>query len=289
MNRQQMNAPFAEEELRQFKGRGGKTMTFIEDETVMDRLDVGYGPGHWQIQVEPVGGADHAVKVRLGVQEHGDWVWYEDFGYPNQPDGEALKEAVSDGIRRCGRYVGIARDLYRKATYEPGGLLGGQSDGSGDTVRTGDALSRPPNRPELVRTTGHDGLIGKVATSGTSDYNLRQTPDDGWRLPFRVKEGNRVGQIVLAEDALALALEPLRDTLMGQLVTVWGTYTDEESPPKADGFVVRTRILHLTRIKWADGELPAPDERLPEPPPGPIEADSTPLFTEGEWAEPSRA
>lgn len=122
-----------------------------------------------------------------------------------------------------------------------------------------------------ARATGNDGLIGKVATSGTSDYNLRQTPDDGWRLPFRVKEGNKVGQIVLAEDALALALEPLRDTLMGQLVTVWGTYTDEASPPKPDGYVVHTRVLHLTRIKWAGGELPAPEE-APTEPLGPVNA-----------------
>ena len=34
MNRQAMVAPFAEEELRQFQGRGGKTMTFIVSETV---------------------------------------------------------------------------------------------------------------------------------------------------------------------------------------------------------------------------------------------------------------
>lgn len=116
--RSQMNAPFAEEELRTFQGRGGKTMTFIEDETVMDRLDLGYGPGNWQIQVDPIPTAPNVVKVRLGVLEDREWVWYEDFGYPNSTDGETLKEAVSDGIRRCGRYVGIARDLYRKSTYE---------------------------------------------------------------------------------------------------------------------------------------------------------------------------
>lgn len=120
MNREQMLAPFADEEIRQFQGRGNKTMTYIEDETVMDRLDVGYGPGNWSLLVEPVN--DQVVKVRLGVREETDWTWYEDFGYPNGTDGEALKEAVSDGIRRCGRYVGIGRDLYRKRTYETGGV-----------------------------------------------------------------------------------------------------------------------------------------------------------------------
>lgn len=116
VNREMMLAPFADEELHTFTGRGGQTMTYIEDETVMDRLDAGYGPGNWQVQAEPV--SENVVKVRLGVREHQEWVWFEDFGYPNREGGESLKEAVSDGIRRCGRFVGIARDLYRKAPTE---------------------------------------------------------------------------------------------------------------------------------------------------------------------------
>ena len=121
-----LTAPFAEEELRHFEGRGGKQMTFIEDETVMDRLDAAFGVGGWQVNVEPIPYVDGVVKVRLGVRiartlpesPGSEWTWYEDFGYPNQTSGDMLKEAVSDGIRRCGRYLGIARDLYRKRTYE---------------------------------------------------------------------------------------------------------------------------------------------------------------------------
>lgn len=113
-----LNDPFAEEELRQFQGRGGQTMTYIEDETVMDRLDASFGIGGWQILVEPIPVYDGVVKVKLGVRLKDEWTWYEDFGYPNQAGGDVLKEAVSDGIRRCGRYLGIARDLYRKRTYE---------------------------------------------------------------------------------------------------------------------------------------------------------------------------
>jgi hypothetical protein len=114
VNRDKMLAPFADEELKTFGGRGGKTMTYIEDETVMDRLDAGYGPGNWSIEVEPFPYVDGVVKVTLAVKEGTEWVRYQDFGYPNREGGESLKEAVSDGIRRCGRFVGIARDLYRK-------------------------------------------------------------------------------------------------------------------------------------------------------------------------------
>lgn len=247
VDRAQMLAPFAEEEIRTFEGRGGKTMTFIEDETVMDRLDAGYGPGNWQVQVEPIPYVEGVVKVRLGVREVDDWTWFEDFGYPNQKGGDELKEAVSDGIRRCGRYLGIARDLYRKRTYEPK-----------PAQRPVGQHTAPPPRPELVRTTGNDGLIGKVATSGTQDFELRETPD-GWVLPFRLKEGNRAGQIVIAHDELAHALYPFRETLIGQRATIWGRYTDEEKP-KPDGFIVRFKILHLERIQTADWTMPVPSE-----------------------------
>jgi hypothetical protein len=108
----------------------------------------------------------------------------------------------------------------------------------------------------LERTTHENGLVGKVATSGTQDFELRETPD-GWVLPFRLKEGNKAGQIIIAHDALAQALYPFRETLIGQRVTVWGRYTDEETR-KADGFVVAFKVLHLERIQTADWTLPAP-------------------------------
>jgi hypothetical protein len=140
-----------------------------------------------------------------------------------------------------------------------------QSDSTDRRQRPVGQHEAPPNRPELVRTTGTDGLIGKVATSGTQDFMLRQTPDGGFVLPFRVKEGNRAGQIVIAEDDLAVALDRERDNVLGKIVTVWGTYSDEESPPKADGYVVRFKVLHLERISTPDFILPSPITDSPLP------------------------
>lgn len=148
MNREAMLAPFAEEELRTFEGRGGKQMTYIEDETVMDRLDAGYGPGAWSVLVEPISLADGVVKVRLGVKAHDEWTWYEDFGYANGTNGELLKEAVSDGIRRCGRMVGVGRDLYRKSTYEQG-----RSPAPRPAPASSAPITQPTQRPHLVDTS----------------------------------------------------------------------------------------------------------------------------------------
>jgi hypothetical protein len=81
----------------------------------MDRLDEVLGVGTWSIAVEPISVADGIVKVRLsGTTPEGETFSYEDFGYQTRDGGESLKEAVSDGIRRCGRFLGIGRYLYRK-------------------------------------------------------------------------------------------------------------------------------------------------------------------------------
>lgn len=155
-------------------------------------------------------------------------------------------------------------------------LLSGFLLSTGDDIENTDTSDRQaqrpvgqhanaPDRAPLTRRTGENGLIGKVATSGTQDYNLRQTPDGDMVLPFRVKEGNRAGQIVIAHGDLAIALEKFRESVVGQTVTVWGEFSDEESPPKADGFVVRYTVLHLTRIQTPDFTLPALVEATSEP------------------------
>jgi len=113
--REALASEFTNGEVLQFEGRGGKTFDYIEDETVMDRLDEVLGVGAWSIRVEAISLADGVVKVQLsGFLPDGHEFTYEDFGYQTRDGGEGLKEAVSDGIRRCGRYLGIGRYLYKK-------------------------------------------------------------------------------------------------------------------------------------------------------------------------------
>lgn len=109
-----LRAEFDNGEVLQFQGRGGKTFDYIEDETVMDRLDEVLGIGTSSFDFEPVG--NQCVKGTLIVTwPNGERSHYQDFGYATRPDSaEPLKEAVSDAIRRLGRYVGVARYLYRK-------------------------------------------------------------------------------------------------------------------------------------------------------------------------------
>jgi hypothetical protein len=198
-----LTQPFAEEELHTFRGAGGKELTYIEDETVMDRLDAAFGMGNWQIQVEAVPYVEGVVKVRLGVRpvEESEWVWFEDFGYPNNKDGQALKESVSDGIRRCGRYLGIARDLYRKD--------------SGPQPRPVAAPARPAPAPTPIRQAparsstavpepplDWDVLDNKKPQPFAQAQAAKIDPDGSWTYP----------QLADKAKALSVPLKVLGDT-----------------------------------------------------------------------------
>lgn len=200
-------------------------------------------------------------------------------------DGESGEsttiESYGVGADTGDKYSGKAQTNAMKYALLMGFLLS-----TGDDVELADTSDRrprgfvEPTRPPLVRQTGGDGLVGILATSGTQDFQLRQTPT-GWVLPFRVKEGNKAGQIVIAENALAQALDMNREGLLGTRVTVWGTYTDEENA-KSDGFVVRYKVLHLARIQTPEFTLPAP-----EPPSVPMwpDADEAEAIRQAELAE----
>lgn len=125
----------------QFRGKGGKMMSFLNARQVMDRLDGIVGPGNWESRVRVVR-AEHPVSVAVGLGIYGVWKW--DVGYSNNPDQvdefierldtetgeikqvrnpnfeeEPLKAATSDGIKRAGVHWGIGRFLYADAPSNP--------------------------------------------------------------------------------------------------------------------------------------------------------------------------
>lgn len=111
--RDALSAGFDPTEVHQREGQGGKWFDYIDDETVMDRLDdaVGLGRHSWSFTVV----TDFCVRGRVDITwPDGSASFYEDFGYANNKSGDTLKEAVTDSIRRIGRFVGVGRDLYRK-------------------------------------------------------------------------------------------------------------------------------------------------------------------------------
>ncbi len=304
MNRDVMLAPFAEEELHTYektwKDKQGQqrsiSLTYIEDETVMDRLDAGFGFGNWQIQAEAI--SENVVKVRLGVREHGEWIWYEDFGYPNREGGESLKEAVSDGIRRCGRFVGIARDLYRKAPDER------RTDRPAPArlpARTDPATVDPASAPSKEPYTETEELIGRVRRRGivrkgsAEGYKLdaRQGPD-GHVIGFRLEVGpeKHIPQCAIEGplgEAVYQATGEKPTVLLGIPATVAGIlyYVKSNRIDPKTGRDASWYRLHVDRIETTinglDVILPADPADAPVPEP-PAEAETVPLFDDEEQA-----
>lgn len=155
-------AEFTNGEVRQFQGRGGQTFDYIEDETVMDRLDDALGVGNWSVTVEPISLADGVVKVRLNAtMPDGAVATFEDFGYANNIDGDALKEAVSDGIRRCGRFLGVGRYLYKKHVVRRTAAV---APPARPPLR---AVSQPTSQPD--DPYGDDLIANELASAQPSD------------------------------------------------------------------------------------------------------------------------
>ncbi|MER3480417.1 MAG: DNA repair protein Rad52 [Meiothermus sp.] len=87
-------------------GRRAMVVPYVDARTVLDRLDETVGPDgwqdHYQVLVEKEG--SYAVKCRLTLLE----VSKEDVG-----EGDSLKAAFSDALKRAAVKFGVGRYLYR--------------------------------------------------------------------------------------------------------------------------------------------------------------------------------
>jgi hypothetical protein len=86
-------------------------VAYIDARTVMDRLDAVLGVGGWQTSYREMASG---VVCTLRVKVDGEWVSHEDVGsFSEQPDqGDKLKAAFSDALKRVAVHVGIGRYLY---------------------------------------------------------------------------------------------------------------------------------------------------------------------------------
>jgi hypothetical protein len=118
--------PFDPDEVK-FKpavvsGNRAMALGYVDARVVMDRLDDVLGPGNWQTHYREL--QDGVVCV-LRVRVEGEWVEHEDVGsFSEQPDdGDKLKAAFSDSLKRVAVHLGIGRYLYRLprqwADYDP--------------------------------------------------------------------------------------------------------------------------------------------------------------------------
>lgn len=95
------------------KGNRALAVAYLDARAVMQRLDSVFGVGGWKDAYTPVAGG--SVVCTLSIKVDGEWVEKTDVGSPSeQPDdGDKLKAAFSDGLKRAAIKCGVGRYLYR--------------------------------------------------------------------------------------------------------------------------------------------------------------------------------
>jgi len=209
---QRLRAPFAPEDYKARVEEGTyksgpnagqtykRTFTYVEDEKVMNRLDDVFSAGNWGITVTPID--RNTVKVRLdvlGMQP------MEAIGIAENTDGkEAPKEAVTDGIRRVGSYLGIARDVYEGKVAPGGGqqAAGARNSNAAPTSAQtgtqtpvaaaqqvfGDEARIPQPGDPCPKHPTERLIAGRDATGPDGLYHQDGYKDDGkrkWCTPYR--------------------------------------------------------------------------------------------------------
>lgn len=104
-------APFADDEV-DFLPRGSangkaRALPYIDARSVMRRLDAVVGPGNWSFDFDLLSTTGKMVKGKLTVLG----VTKFDAG-ESSDEGEPLKSAVSDALKRTAVHFGIGRYLY---------------------------------------------------------------------------------------------------------------------------------------------------------------------------------
>lgn len=95
------------------KGNRCMALAYIDARHVMDRLDAVMGLGEWRDEYTIL--SDGSVQCRLSLRIGGEWVYHEDVGSRSeQPDdGDKMKSAFSDALKRAAVKFGVGRYLYR--------------------------------------------------------------------------------------------------------------------------------------------------------------------------------
>lgn len=112
-----LTAPFPAEAVHfkplTVKGNRALAAAYLDARAIMQRLDTVFGVGGWKDAYSIVAGG--SVVCRLSVKIDGEWVEKTDVGSPSeQPDdGDKLKAAFSDALKRAAIKLGIGRYLYK--------------------------------------------------------------------------------------------------------------------------------------------------------------------------------
>ena len=230
--------------------------------TVAERIGAFYGKfPDGSLQSEIVYLNDHIVVMRAYAYRTSDdprpGIGYSSLGIPGTTPYTRGSEVENCESSAWGRAIAALGFEVKRGIASAEEVRNKREDGQ-DDHRSAGGFVQTRDHPIDTTRTPEGGLIGTAVTQGTGyDFNLRQSPEFDWVLPFRIKNGSSSFGVV-AEGALAEALDAIKATVIDKRVTVWGHWSDETTPAKGTRPLVNWRLLHLDRIATPDGILPAP-------------------------------
>lgn len=118
-------------------GKRGLMVPYVDARTVMERLDAVLGPDGWKDEYRVL--SDHAVdgtrlvevECQLSIRLNGEWLTKCDVG-----EGDTMKAAFSDALKRAAVKFGVGRYLYEQGRtwVERGMPITSPQEGSGDAA-----------------------------------------------------------------------------------------------------------------------------------------------------------
>ncbi len=140
------------------EGEPALAIAYLDARLVEDRLDAVFGPGGWQDAYNVLPSGDVVCTLRVRID--GEWVEKSDVGgQSEQPDeGDRVKAAFSDALKRAAVKLGVGRYLYR---------LGGQWVDFDEKARQ---FKRTPTLPEWAtpKVNGAKQTPAGIAGAGIS-------------------------------------------------------------------------------------------------------------------------
>ncbi|MEW6215893.1 MAG: Rad52/Rad22 family DNA repair protein [Nitrospirota bacterium] len=117
---------FSPEQIKQRKGKGGRSFDYLETASVIDRLNEAF-KFKWKLAVTEMTATDAEIDclITLTAFIDGEWVSKEQYGSQERDRkkdgsgyvntlGDDKKAAVSDGLKKCATLFGIGHFLYKK-------------------------------------------------------------------------------------------------------------------------------------------------------------------------------
>ena len=170
MNRQLLEQPFSQEEIKQRDGNFGQTLAYVSGHTVIQRLNDAFESA-WSFEI-----ISHEIHqdevIVIGKLSAGGTVKMQ-FGSSrltrSKDTGEVisladdLKSAATDALKKCSTLLGVGLHLYADKTSSSSAETTGQKGNGGDNSQSGNGNGRLTAKQHsfLMKLSNEKGLTRK--------------------------------------------------------------------------------------------------------------------------------